>query len=408
MDIIRGMAGRWSDEEIAATLNRLRLHTGTGKTWSARRVYMLRHDHDLPAHDPTKPRDTVTLDEATQRLGVSNTVVKKLIAAGLLAAKQAAPAAPWEISIASLDAPEVKRAVARTHELGRAMRAAHADKRTLTLPGFVAQRDGIMAGIRSRGAKRAELPGKLSLRTMETRRVAATIVSRLACVTFVAGASCCGPTMPSPIGHGPQPLSTTPTLSGMIDQDGCGAVVLGALAIDDAAPCVSSGWPDLDTTDDVIMATLSPASVTIDWSTTERPVDGAERFFSNLDPCLFGTADRPVGPTPGFFSVIHFDLDKINPEFASDVAQKPYSISCSGEAVRSGYIIYDALVTESEIENDRPVELRGSGDFTATGAETYFESKTKPFSAASGAANCPDGNDGGFNGILGRAQTCSK
>jgi DNA invertase Pin-like site-specific DNA recombinase len=135
-DIVKGMAGRWSDEEIAATLNRLRLHTGTGKTWSARRVYQLRNDHELPAYDPARPRDTVTLEEATRRLGVSNTVVKKLIAAGTLLATQAAPAAPWEISIASLDAPEVRSAVARTHELGRAMRAAHADKRTLTLPGI--------------------------------------------------------------------------------------------------------------------------------------------------------------------------------------------------------------------------------------------------------------------------------
>jgi hypothetical protein len=142
-DIVKGMAGRWSDEEIAATLNRLRLHTGTGKTWSARRVYQLRIDHKLPAHDPTKRRDTVTLEEATRRLGVSNTVVKKLIASGTLLATQAAPSAPWEISIAALDAPEVLSAVARTQKLGSAMRAAHADKRTLTLPGIAARVGGV-------------------------------------------------------------------------------------------------------------------------------------------------------------------------------------------------------------------------------------------------------------------------
>lgn len=135
MEIVRGMAGRWSDEEIAATLNRLRLHTGTGKTWSAQRVHFLRRDHDIPACDPSKPRETVTLEEATERLGVSNTVVKKLINAKILPGVQAAPAAPWEIPIAALSAPEVQRAVARTRDFARGMRAAHADKRVLTLPG---------------------------------------------------------------------------------------------------------------------------------------------------------------------------------------------------------------------------------------------------------------------------------
>lgn len=135
LEIVRGMAGRWTDDEIAATLNRLRLHTGTGKTWSARRVYQLRHDHDLPACDSSKPRETVTLEQATERLGVSNTVVKKLIHAKILPAMQAAPAAPWEIPVASLSAPEVLLAVTRTHTLGRAMRQAHADKRVIALPG---------------------------------------------------------------------------------------------------------------------------------------------------------------------------------------------------------------------------------------------------------------------------------
>lgn len=135
MEIVRGMAGRWSDEEIAATLNRLRLHTGTGKTWSAQRVHTLRRDHELPSRNPSKPRETVTLEEATERLGVSNTVVKKLINAKILPAMQAAPAAPWEIPIAALSAPEVQRAVARARDFSRGMRAAHADKRVLTLPG---------------------------------------------------------------------------------------------------------------------------------------------------------------------------------------------------------------------------------------------------------------------------------
>ena len=35
--VIRSMAGRWSDQDIAASLNRMGLPTGQGKTWTARR-----------------------------------------------------------------------------------------------------------------------------------------------------------------------------------------------------------------------------------------------------------------------------------------------------------------------------------------------------------------------------------
>jgi hypothetical protein len=40
--VIGTMATRWSDEDIAATLNRMGLPTGQGKTWTANRVSSLR------------------------------------------------------------------------------------------------------------------------------------------------------------------------------------------------------------------------------------------------------------------------------------------------------------------------------------------------------------------------------
>jgi hypothetical protein len=36
--VMRSMAGRWSDEHIAASLNRMGLPTGQGKTWTAHRA----------------------------------------------------------------------------------------------------------------------------------------------------------------------------------------------------------------------------------------------------------------------------------------------------------------------------------------------------------------------------------
>ena len=53
IEVIRKMAGKFRDEHIAATLNRLRLRTGSDNTWNENRVYSVRHRLDLPAFDPT-------------------------------------------------------------------------------------------------------------------------------------------------------------------------------------------------------------------------------------------------------------------------------------------------------------------------------------------------------------------
>ena len=39
--VIKSMAGRWSDKDIAASLNRMGISTGQGKTWTAHRVSSL-------------------------------------------------------------------------------------------------------------------------------------------------------------------------------------------------------------------------------------------------------------------------------------------------------------------------------------------------------------------------------
>ena len=73
IEIIRRMAGRFPDEQIAATLNRLGLKTGTGSTWIEGRIRTVRSYHDLPAYDATTAiKTTITLEEACQKLGVSS------------------------------------------------------------------------------------------------------------------------------------------------------------------------------------------------------------------------------------------------------------------------------------------------------------------------------------------------
>ena len=46
--VMRSMAGRWSDEHIAASLNRMGLPTGQGKTWTAHRVSSVRRVREHP------------------------------------------------------------------------------------------------------------------------------------------------------------------------------------------------------------------------------------------------------------------------------------------------------------------------------------------------------------------------
>ena len=45
--VIKNMAGRWTDDHIAATLNRMGMHTGQGNTWTATRVRFARRKRGI-------------------------------------------------------------------------------------------------------------------------------------------------------------------------------------------------------------------------------------------------------------------------------------------------------------------------------------------------------------------------
>ena len=112
IDVVRQMAGQFPDEQIAATLNRLGLQTGTGNSWTELRVRSARHYQALPAFDPNRPRDgRLTLQDAAARLGVSPTSVRRLITTQTLPARQVVPCAPWEIASAALESDAVRDAV---------------------------------------------------------------------------------------------------------------------------------------------------------------------------------------------------------------------------------------------------------------------------------------------------------
>jgi DNA invertase Pin-like site-specific DNA recombinase len=112
--VVRSMAGRWSDEEIAASLNRMGLPTGQGNTWTAYRVSSLRKAHGIHGYRTAeKNGEWLTLSEAATHLGVSHHQVRKLIKAGILTTEQVMPDAPHQIRASDLQQKTVAAALKR-------------------------------------------------------------------------------------------------------------------------------------------------------------------------------------------------------------------------------------------------------------------------------------------------------
>ena len=128
--VMRSMAGRWSDEHIAASLNRMGLPTGQGKTWTAHRVSSVRRVRGIHAYrSAEKDGEWLTLTEAAAALRVTNHTIRRLIKSGVLPAVQVVPGAPYQIRADDLASESVKSAVARK---GRPCRVAD----TNTIPMF--------------------------------------------------------------------------------------------------------------------------------------------------------------------------------------------------------------------------------------------------------------------------------
>jgi hypothetical protein len=119
--VMRSMAGRWSDQDIAASLNRMGMPTGQGKTWTARRVGSVRRVRGIHGYRPAeKNGEWLTMRDAAAKLGVSHHQIRKLIKAGILASEQIMPDAPHQIRAADLASERVAIALKRK---GRPCRA---------------------------------------------------------------------------------------------------------------------------------------------------------------------------------------------------------------------------------------------------------------------------------------------
>ena len=120
LEIIRRMAVRHGDDQIASVLNRLGYLTGKGKRWNQIRVATARRNHSIAGQKRALPDpDNVSLNEAARLCGVSHHTLERLVEGGILKREQVAPRAPWEIRRSDLDAAPVRSILDRLHRTGK-------------------------------------------------------------------------------------------------------------------------------------------------------------------------------------------------------------------------------------------------------------------------------------------------
>ncbi|MCL2649388.1 MAG: hypothetical protein FWD61_20745, partial [Phycisphaerales bacterium] len=114
--VIRSMAVRWSDQDIAATLNRMGMRTSDLKTWTVKRVLTARRKRGILGCRSVDPNgEWFTMSEAAKHIGVTNDMIRRLIKDGILRAKQAVPNAPWRIQACDLHSEAVTVELTRKH-----------------------------------------------------------------------------------------------------------------------------------------------------------------------------------------------------------------------------------------------------------------------------------------------------
>jgi len=120
LDIIRRMAVRHGDDQIASVLNRLGYSTGKGNRWNQNRVATARKNHSIAGQKRALPNpERVSLNEAARLCGVSHRSLERLVEAGLLHREQVAPRAPWEICRTDLDTEPVRSVLDHLRRTGK-------------------------------------------------------------------------------------------------------------------------------------------------------------------------------------------------------------------------------------------------------------------------------------------------
>jgi hypothetical protein len=109
VEVMRKLGGRYPDQRLAVTMNRMRCKTADGKSWTMIRVRELRERLGVAEYDPQKARtETISVDETARRLKICIGSVHRLIREGILPARQVMHSAPWEVPVAALSTEAVR------------------------------------------------------------------------------------------------------------------------------------------------------------------------------------------------------------------------------------------------------------------------------------------------------------
>lgn len=107
IDLIRELAKRYSDPQIAGVLVRRRIKTPRKHTtFTARHVADLRRSYDIPpcsAAETAAAANTYTVEQAARLFNVNPATVYHWLKLGVLVGEQVTPQAPWQIQIATPD-----------------------------------------------------------------------------------------------------------------------------------------------------------------------------------------------------------------------------------------------------------------------------------------------------------------
>ena len=110
--IITELARIMPDKHIVAFLNRIGKTTAKGHTWNPVRLRAFRKNNNIPVYreGERQEREEYTVDEASSKLGIGSTKVRRLIKHKILPARQVCSGAPWIISKKDLEADEIIKA----------------------------------------------------------------------------------------------------------------------------------------------------------------------------------------------------------------------------------------------------------------------------------------------------------
>lgn len=120
LEIVRKMAVKYGDKEIANVLTRLGRRTGKDRRWTQERVYTARRRHKIHGQKETiADPEVLSMQHAARHCGVSDTTIRRLVDAKLLPMNQVVPWAPWEIRRSDLESETVQRIVNHLRETGK-------------------------------------------------------------------------------------------------------------------------------------------------------------------------------------------------------------------------------------------------------------------------------------------------